>query len=336
MPPAREPGHELLEPRAPPRDVGDRDEHALAAREQVAGHAGEALAAAVDGLGRRPPRPATRVRRLPLQRAPQPLPERAVLAEHAQLARGGSGRARAGSCAARPRRSSGCAPAAARCRGSASAAGASAFGGEPNATPRERAPPAVTSVKRACSLSSPMPATFSKRAAGTSRVGCGLPIPNGRRRSSSSASSSPSSAAGHHGVDALDRDQVRRAPARRRRGRRARARNGSTAPAVQLHAGGHAVAAEAGQVRARRRPGRRAGRTARCCGPSRGRSRPRRARSPRTGGASARPAARPRCRPRPGASPRPPPRSRAWLACGSAGGLGGEQDARLGLPGGRG
>ncbi len=41
-----------------------------------------------------------------------------------------------------------------------SAAAASAFGGEPNATPRERAPPAVTSVKRACSRSSPIPVTF--------------------------------------------------------------------------------------------------------------------------------------------------------------------------------
>ena len=36
-------------------------------------------------------------------------------------------------------------------------------------------------------------------------------------------------------------------------------------------------------------------------------------------------------RPRPGATPPPPPRSRPGSACGSAGGLGGEQDARLGL-----
>ena len=48
-------------------------------------------------------------------------------------------------------------------------------------------------------------------------------------------------------------------------------------------------------------------------------------------GASAPRAARPRCRPRPGASPPPPPRSRPRAACGGAGGLGGEQDARLGL-----
>ena len=39
-------------------------------------------------------------------------------------------------------------------------------GDEPKATPREREPPAVTSVKRACWRSSPMPATFSTRDAG--------------------------------------------------------------------------------------------------------------------------------------------------------------------------
>ena len=50
---------------------------------------------------------------------------------------------------------------------------ASALGGEPNATPRAREAP-VTSVKRACWRSSPIPATPSTRAAGTSSVGWGL------------------------------------------------------------------------------------------------------------------------------------------------------------------
>ena len=77
-----------------------------------------------------------------------------------------------------------------------SAAGASAFGGEPNATPREFLPPAVTSVKRECWRSSPMAVTRSKRAAGTSSVGCGLPIPNGRSSSRSSARARPSSPPG--------------------------------------------------------------------------------------------------------------------------------------------
>ena len=112
-----------------------------------------------------------------------------------------------------------------------SAAGASALGGDPNATPRERAPPAVISVKRECSFSSPIPVTFGKRAAGTSSVGWGLPIPNGRRDSSCSARSSPSTPPG---TTASTRSTGIRscgasaAPACAARA----ARNGSTAPAA--------------------------------------------------------------------------------------------------------
>ena len=109
-------------------------------------------------------------------------------------------------------------------------AGASVRGGVPKATPRERAPPAVTSVKRACSRSSPIAVTCSKRAAGTSSVGCGLPRPNGRSRSSSSASSRPSTPPGttastcSHGIRSAG---LRAAPACAARARR----KGSTASA---------------------------------------------------------------------------------------------------------
>ena len=48
-------------------------------------------------------------------------------------------------------------------------AGARYRGGERKATPRERAPPAVTSVKRECSPPSPMAVTWLKREAGTSK-----------------------------------------------------------------------------------------------------------------------------------------------------------------------
>src|SRR5215211_2989014 len=44
-----EAAEQALERLAAPSDVGDRDQHGLAAREEVAGHAGDALAAPVDG-----------------------------------------------------------------------------------------------------------------------------------------------------------------------------------------------------------------------------------------------------------------------------------------------
>ena len=170
---------------------------------------------------------------------------------------------------------------------------------------------------RVLACSSPMPATFSKRAAGTSSVGCGLPIPNGRSALELVGQLEPEHAAGHHGVDALARGSGRRAPAPRRRGRRARGGRARPRPPrarPRRPCGGRRSGSRCSRAGGR---GPRAGRRRRCCGPSRGRRRPRQARSPRRAAASARPAATPRSRPRPDASPPPPPRSRPGCACGA-------------------
>ena len=78
--------------------------------------------------------------------------------------------------------------------------------------------------------------------------------------------------AGDHRVDVLHRGQVRR----RERRAGVSGQGGAErvdAAGLDLQPGGHPVATEADQVLRRRRPGRRAGRTRRCCAPTRGRSR---------------------------------------------------------------
>src|SRR5918997_388805 len=158
----RKPRDDRLEPLSPTRNVRDRDQHGLAAAEEIPGHAGEALASPVDGLACTAP---------------------GVWVPDGAGARTASASARSSRSQKDPsspstRSSPGLVGHSARriTRGStipfhrfrsrrsamswlSSEAEASAFGGEPNATPRERAPPAVTSVNRACSPSSPMPVT---------------------------------------------------------------------------------------------------------------------------------------------------------------------------------
>ena len=137
-------------------------------------------------------------------------------------------------------------------------------------------------------------------------------------------------AAGHDRVDALGRRQVRRAPAPRRRGRparRGRRRRARPRSPARPPSGGRRSRSGA----RRRRPGRRAGRTAAMLRPE---PRPRVAVEGDDHGraaGSARPAARPRCRPRRGASPPRPPPARPACSCGSAQRLGLVQDALLGL-----
>ena len=157
-PARRQTGHDLLQPLPPPRHVRDSDEHGRAAREEIAGDAGEALAAAIERLAREAP-------------------------GHRLRAAAGASSARSTRSQKEPSSPSTCSSPGVvghsarritrgstipfqRFRSSRSAmswlpaeAASSVFGAEPNATPRERAPPAVTRVKRACSPSSPMPVT---------------------------------------------------------------------------------------------------------------------------------------------------------------------------------
>jgi hypothetical protein len=88
-----EPGHHGLEAGAPARNVGHCHEHALAAREEVARDAGEALTATIldDGGGRDGPvlrglRSGARGGRGSVQRT-ELVPEGALLAQNAELAR---------------------------------------------------------------------------------------------------------------------------------------------------------------------------------------------------------------------------------------------------------
>ena len=140
-----------------------------------------------------------------------------------------------------------------------------------NATPRARAPP-PTSEKRACLRSSPMAVTCSIPAAGTSSRGAGLAEPNGPSRSSSSASSSVSAPPGTTASTRSARTRSCGCQGRAGVGRQRGAEVVDTG-GLDLQPGGHPVAAEAGQVLPRTPRGRRGGRTARCCGPSRGRMR---------------------------------------------------------------
>ena len=208
-------------PGAPARDVGHRDQHGLAAREQVARDAGEALAAAVDGPGPAPLAPGRFAAAFRPRARRQPLPERALLAQHAQLA--GAGRAHRAQQHARLDHA---VPAVALepqgdvvVVGRRPAPASAAASRRPRrGSGRRRGDQREARVLR----SSPIAATCWKRAAGTSSVGCGLPMPNGRRRLELLGQLEAQRAARHDGVDALDRDQVRRARAPRRRGRRAR------------------------------------------------------------------------------------------------------------------
>ena len=129
-----------------------------------------------------------------------------------------------------------------------SAAGASALGGEPKATPRERAPPAVTSVKRACSPSSPHrghAAGSAPRAPAAWAAGCPCRTAAGARapRPGRGPSTPPGTTASTRSTDDQVRGRQRRAGVRGERAPERLDRVG-----VELHAGGHAVAAEAGQV----------------------------------------------------------------------------------------
>ncbi len=173
---------------------------------QVARDAGEALAAAVarpGGPAAERPRRGRRSRRAPARAAPRSVPPPPARAARPPA----SGTARAVPRAARPSRSSGCARGGGRCRGRPP-------------TPR-RAPSAASRTPRRASASPagrdqreagvlallPHAGHGWKRAAGTSRVGCGFPIPNGR--------------------SALELLGQARGPARRRAPRRPRAPRGS-------------------------------------------------------------------------------------------------------------
>ena len=325
----RQPGDQLLEPAAPARDVGADDQHRLAAREQVAGDAGDALAAAVAharAAGARAARaaraPRSRPRR-PRRRRRRPAPARAAR----------PARARTPPRSPRPRRRSSTAPGrvghSARSTSRASWApfhsfsssrtatscgsstrDASALGAVRNATARARDAARHDAERRVLLLlahaahvgdprararaaSAPGCRTRTARAARAPRTARGRARRPGRPRRSRSSR--------HAGPPATSTDAACATNA---------SRNASTCSRADVEPGRGAVAAEARRGAPTPPPARRAGRTPRCCGPTRGRSR-RRARSARTAGGSARPSARRRSRSRPGASPRRRARRRA-------------------------
>ena len=234
---AAEAGERASSPARRRADVGHDQSTSLAAREQVA------------RARRRTPRRGGRIRiaarraergcRRPGRRssALEPLPERAVLAEHAEQSPRAAGAERAQDeprldravprVALEPDRD--VVRLAARRRASARCV-------VRNATAAARAPPPVTSVKRACwpllahrrarSRPGPPARAASARVAGAER----------REPLELLGEVEPERAAGHDGVDALDRHQVVRRERARRRGRPSARRNGSTASAAMLEA----------------------------------------------------------------------------------------------------
>ena len=295
--------HDRLEPGPPARRVGDRDEHGLAAREEVAGDTGKALAAAVlddpVGGGRIDRcKPSARASRISSQNGPSspstssspgwvgtqrpqdhtrlhdpvpavPLePERDVVGLLLAGARSRGGVRNATPASALPRRGQ-----------------------------REAGVLLLLSHRRHVARSGP-PAPAASAAGCPCRTGGGARGPRrGRGRGRRPAPPRPRARPGSGPRARARRPRARRARAGtpRSRARRARIRRPScdrrSAP---------------GAPSRRRAP--RGGRTRRCCGRSRARCR-RPGRSRRRAGASARPGARPRCRSRPGASPPPRPRS---------------------------
>ena len=123
-------------------------------------------------------------------------------------------------------------------------------GAEPKATPREREPPAVTRVKRACWRSVAHAGhVLDARRRERAGLGCGLPEPNGPQPLELLGELELQRAARHDRVHSL----ASGAGPRAQRGagvRRQRAPEGLERLGPQLHAGRHPVTAEASRCAA--------------------------------------------------------------------------------------
>ena len=319
--------HDGLEAGAAARHVRHRDQHGLAAREEVAGHTGEALAAPVlddacgSGTQRRAEPPARRAAR-------SSVPEGVVLAEHVDLAR--LGRAERAQDHARlhdplP---------AVLLQPEGDVVGSLGRRGERLGRRAERHAARLRAAgcheREAGVLLLLAHAGHALEAGGGHEQGrLRVAHPERAEQLEVLGEVEAEVAAGHDGVDALDRDQVVRGQRRAGvRGERAPERHRRSRLPVPLPR--PSCDRRSGPGAPSTRPARRGGRRRRCCGRSRGRRPGSSSAITTQGGASVPPAGTPRF-PRPrGASPPPPPRSRPGAPAARSG-LGGEQDAGLRL-----